>query len=115
MIKRFNDWLGDKLAFFLSSMVCFYIVSITILSTLFFQKPNGLQAWLIFWITVFFQGVALPVLGYVGRKAGEKQERLLKETHDVVKEELALIKKMINKINKNTNHSNDIPRSQEET
>jgi hypothetical protein len=31
-------------------------------------------------------------LGYVARKSGESQEKVLKETHDTVMEELALIK-----------------------
>jgi hypothetical protein len=92
MMKRFNDWLGDQLAYWLSTMGCFYLISIAILATLFFQRPEGVQAWLMFWVTVFFQGVALPVLGYVSRKAGEKQEQILNETHDAVMEELALVK-----------------------
>ncbi|BCU81856.1 hypothetical protein JIR001_16390 [Polycladomyces abyssicola] len=92
MMRRFNDWLGDKLAYWLSTMGCFYLISIAILATLFFQRPEGVQAWLMFWVTVFFQGVALPVLGYVSRKAGEKQEQILNETHDAVMDELALVK-----------------------
>jgi hypothetical protein len=95
MIRRFNDWLGDKLAYWLSTMACFYLISIAILATLFFQTPEGVQAWLMFWVTVFFQGAALPVLGYVSRKAGEKQEKILNETHDTVMEELALIKEQL--------------------
>lgn len=43
-------------------------------------------------ISVLFQGSALPVLGYVARRAGESQELVLNETHDTVMEELALIK-----------------------
>jgi hypothetical protein len=91
-MKRINDWLGDQLAYWLSTMGCFYLISIAILATLFIQRPEGVQAWLMFWVTVFFQGVALPVLGYVARKAGEKQEQILSETHDAVMEELALVK-----------------------
>lgn len=97
MMKRFNDWLGDKLAFWLSTMGCFYLISIAILATLFFQRPEGVQAWLLFWVTVFFQGVALPVLGYVARKSGEKQEQVLNETHDAVMEELVLVRELVRK------------------
>jgi CBS domain containing-hemolysin-like protein len=92
-LRRFNDWLGDKLANGLSTMACFYIISVAILATLFFQRPVGVQAWLLFWVTVFFQGVALPVLGYVSRKSGERQEQVLNETHDAVMQELAIVKK----------------------
>lgn len=94
-MKRFNDWLGDKLAYWLSTMVCFYLIAGAILATLFFQQPQGVQAWLMFWVTVFFQGTALPVLGYVSRKAGERQEQLLNETHDMVMEELAMIREQL--------------------
>lgn len=95
MIKRFNDWLGDKLAYGLSTMTCFYLISVAILATLFFQQPQGVQAWLMFWVTVFFQGAALPVLGYVSRKSGEKQEQVINETHDMVMEELAMVKEQL--------------------
>jgi hypothetical protein len=43
-------------------------------------------------VAVFFQGVALPVLGYVAWKSGERVEKVIKETHDVVLEELKIIK-----------------------
>ncbi len=39
-----------------------------------------------------FQGVALPILGYVSKKAGDNQEKVLNETHDTVMQELALVK-----------------------
>lgn len=91
-MKRFNDWLGDKLAYWLSTMAMFYIITAMVLVPLAFQRPDGLVGWMQYAISVFFQGAALPVLGYVARRAGEKQEQTINETHDTVKEELALIK-----------------------
>jgi len=58
---------------------------------LFFQQPTGI-GWVQYGVTVFFQGVALPVLGYVALRSGERTEKMIKETHDVVMEELLLIK-----------------------
>ncbi len=92
MNKRFNDWLGDKLAYGLSTMGMFYAVSLLVVVPLVWQRPQGLVGWMQYGISVFFQGAALPVLGYVSRRAGEDQEKLLLETHDTVMEELTLIK-----------------------
>ena len=69
-----------------------YIITALVLAPLAFQRPQGLVGWMQYAISVLFQGAALPVLGYVARRAGENQERVLNETHATVIEELALIK-----------------------
>jgi len=92
MLRRLNDWLGDRLAFWLATMGCFYLITALVIVPLFFQHPTGLVGWVQYIVQSIFQGVALPVLGYVARIAGEKQEGLLSETHDTVMEELALVK-----------------------
>jgi len=92
MLKGFNNWLGDKLAYWLSTMAMFYIITALVLIPLAFQRPDGLVGWMQYTISVFFQGAALPVLGYVAGRAGERQEKMLNETHDTVMEELTLIK-----------------------
>lgn len=91
-MKRFNDWLGDKLANWLSTMAMFYIITAMVMVPLFFQRPQGLVAWMQYAISVFFQGAALPVIGYITRRAEEKQDLVVNETHDTVIEELRLIK-----------------------
>lgn len=95
MFARYNDLLGDKLAYWLSTMAMFYGVSFLVIAPLFFQRPESLVGWMQYSISVFFQGVALPVLGYVARKAGEKQEQLLQETHDAVMKELSYIQEAL--------------------
>ena len=92
-MDRFNQWLGDKLSYILSTMAMFYGVSFLVLATLFFQTPTSLVTWIQYIISVFFQGVALPVLGYTSRKSGELQAQLLRETHDTVMSELDYIKR----------------------
>jgi len=94
MFKKINDLIGDKLAYWLSTMGMFYGISFLVIAPLFFQVPNGLVPWMQYIVSVFFQGVALPVLGYVARKGSEKQEALLKETHDTVMNEMASIKEI---------------------
>lgn len=91
-MKKFNNWLGDKLAFGLSTMTAFYVVTIFVLAPLVWQRPEGPIGWVQFLVQSLFQGSALPVLGYVARVAGEKQERVLRETHDTVMAELSLEK-----------------------
>lgn len=89
---RFNDWVGDRISFWLSTMAAFWIVTAFVLIPLIWQRPEGLIGWVQFLIQSLFQGSALPVLGYVSRKAGESQEKILNETHDTVMEELDMIK-----------------------
>jgi hypothetical protein len=92
-VKRINQWLGDKLAIWLSTMGCFYLIFALVVVPLFFQHPQDLVGWVQYIVQSIFQGVALPVLGYVARISGEKQERVMNETHDVVMDELAIVKK----------------------
>lgn len=100
MYRKFNDWLGDKLAFGLSTMEACYIVTAFVVIPLFFQRPHDLIGWVQFLVQSFFQGSSLPLLGYVSRKSGERQERLLQETHDAVMKELKLIRQEFNLMKK---------------
>lgn len=95
-MKNFNNWLMDKLAFFLSTIGCFYLVFSLVVIPLFFQHPTDLVGWVQYIVQSIFQGVALPVLGYVARIAGERQEQILKETHDAEMEEITELKEIIN-------------------
>lgn len=94
-MRKFSDWLGGKLAYGLSTMECFYLITILVMLPLIWQRPNGVVPWMQYCISVFFQGVALPVLGYVSRKAGESSEKITLETHDTVMAEMAMIKEYL--------------------
>jgi cell shape-determining protein MreC len=91
-LKKLNDIIGYKLALWLSTMGCFYIIFALVIVPLFFQQPKGFIGWVTYIVQSVFQGAALPILGYVARVAGEKQENVLNETHDAVMEELAIVK-----------------------
>jgi hypothetical protein len=71
----------------------FYGITFLVIAPLFFQRPTNLVTWMQYIVSVFFQGVALPVLGYTSKKSGEVQAQLLRETHDTVMNELDYIKK----------------------
>ncbi len=96
MFKHFNEWLGDKLAIFLSTMGCFYLIFALVIVPLFFAHPNDLVGWVQYVVQSIFQGIALPILGYVAKKSGDNQENVLNETHDTVMKEFILIKEEMN-------------------
>ena len=92
-MKRFNDWVGDKLSDGLSSMAVFYLISFLVLVPLIVERPNTLITWIQYMSTAVLQACALPLLGYTTNKQGGMQSKLLQETHDAVINELTLIKK----------------------
>lgn len=95
VLTRFNNWIADKLAGALSTMAMFYGVAFLVLVPLHWQTPNGFVAWTQYVVSVFFQGVALPILGFCSKKEGARQAQLLKETHSMTMSELGYIKEDI--------------------
>ena len=55
---------------------------------LFWQRPNTLVGWITYISTAIFQASALPVLAFVAKQEGTRQQELLQETHDTVMGEL---------------------------
>ena len=96
--QKFTDWLANKLADYLATMAMFYGVTILTLSILLFQAPRTPLEWVQYVVQTFFQGVALPVLAFVAKISGERQEKLLQETHDTVMNEMKEIKELIAKV-----------------
>lgn len=94
-INKFNNYLGDKLAFWLSTMAAFYIVTAFVLIPLLFQTPHDLVGWIQYIIQSLFQGSALPILAYVSKLEGAKTEKVLLETHDTVMNEFDKINNLI--------------------
>jgi len=98
---KLNDLIADRLATWLSTMACFWIIVTMCLIPLFWDQPRDAMAWLLWSESILFQGAALPVLAFVARKEGNRQTTLLQVTHDIavqerkmMMEELALIKKI---------------------
>jgi len=88
MYKKINDFIGDKFSFALSTMEMFWIVLILVLFPLLFQKPDTLIAWIQYLSTAVLQAVALPLLGYTTKKSGETQEKIIKDTHEILMKEI---------------------------
>ena len=98
-ISRFNKWLANGLADVLCTMLMFYGITILVTSILFFQMPQTPLEWVQFVVQTFFQGVALPILGFVGKISGQRTEKLLKETHAASMLELSQNKQEMKKMN----------------
>ena len=93
-MKKINNLVGGTLSNVISSMEMFYIVALLVLAPLLIERPNTLITWIQYASTAVLQAIALPLLGYTTKTAGEKQEKLLQETHDTVMNELNDIKAM---------------------
>jgi len=74
-LKKFNDWLGNKLSDGLSSMKIFYLITFLVLLPLTVQRPHTLIEWIQYMSTAVLQASALPLLGYTTKKQGTYKER----------------------------------------
>ncbi len=93
--RRFNDKLADKMSDSMSAMGLFWLLTVLIWSTILFQRPQGAQGWILFLVSVFFQGVGLIVVNYTSAKQGRMMLQLLQETHDTVMAELASVRDLL--------------------
>ena len=96
LIKKLNelsDKLAEKLSDALSSMSMFWIITLMVVIPLIWVQPKDAVSWMQYIVSVFFQGVALPVLGYTAKLSGIKNEKLAE-----------LIKELSLKIESQTEH-----------
>ena len=106
-IKRFNDWLADRLSYVLSAMITFWIITALVMIPLLVTHPTSLVAWASYLCSVIFQGLALPVLGYTARKSGEKTDAVIKQILDM-SERIEHIVEMIEKQQEHIDEDIDI-------
>ena len=90
----FNSWLGDWLADSLATMAMFYGVTFLVTIPLRWQVPQDIPGWVNYLSSNFFQGVALPIIGYSAKREGNRNYKLLLETHDTVMAEFKEFKKL---------------------
>ena len=86
ILDQFNDLLADKMSLILSTMFMFWLIFALTIIPLFYSMPNTPKDWAQYLCTVIFQGVALPVLGYTARKAGDKTDKVMEEIDSLVKQ-----------------------------
>lgn len=90
-LQRVNIWLAERLADVLASMAIFYGIFFLVTIPLHWRTPQGVYEWVNYLSSNFFQAVALPVLAFTAKLAGQRTEKLLQETHDAVLKELKLL------------------------
>ena len=86
LFDKINDLLADKMSLILSTMFMFWLIFALTIIPLFYSMPNTAKDWAQYLCTVIFQGVALPVLGYTARKAGDKSDKVMAEIDNLVKQ-----------------------------
>ena len=104
LLKRTNERIALILSDSLSSMACFWVITVLVLAVLRFQVPGSPLEWIQYAVQTFFQGVALPVLAFVSKKEGDKSRKMNSETHDTVMNELGEMR-AIQKINTETHET----------
>jgi len=82
-IKDKMERLAIVLSDTLSSITMFWIISFLVLVPLFFTQPKGLVGWMQYIVSVFFQGVALPVLAYTSKMSGKQTDMVIKKIEDL--------------------------------
>jgi len=107
-MKGFSDRLAETLAHWLATVAMFYGITFLTLSILFFQTPHSALEWVQYAVQTFFQGVALPVLAFVAKIGGARQEKVMREIHDVSMAELSFVKTELAEIKKLSNCVSDL-------
>jgi hypothetical protein len=93
-MKKFNDWIAEKMSYALATMFMFYIITFLVIIPLLYSQPTSIVAWASYLSSVVFQGIALPVLGYTSRKNGQKTDELIDLIYKLTKEDNDIIKKI---------------------
>ncbi|MDR0834819.1 MAG: hypothetical protein LBN93_11690 [Candidatus Symbiothrix sp.] len=92
MIKKINNFLANKLSVILSSMWLFWFLAVVLVIAGIIQPPKGAYEIVMFWVSAAFQAIALPVLGFISNIQGDRQEKLMRETHDAVMKEIKILR-----------------------
>lgn len=93
-MKRLDDWIADHVTRAVASMKLFYALNIVVGVAIIYQHPANIEGWLLVVVSVWFQGVALPPIAKMSQIQGDRMEKVLRETHDVLMAELSEIKAM---------------------
>jgi low affinity Fe/Cu permease len=85
-VEKFRKWmdeLAEAMSNALSSMTMFWIITLLVIVPLFFTQPVGLVGWMQYIVSVFFQGVALPVLGYTAKLSGRRTDQIISKIEEL--------------------------------
>lgn len=97
-MNKLTDRIMDAIADGLSSKQCFVIFLIWSLLPAFVSPPHDFLTWNQYISQTIIQLVALSVLGYVSKKEGKEQRKIIIETHDMESDERTDMKRLIKEI-----------------
>jgi len=100
-LNKAMDKLAEILSDSLSSMTMFWIITLMVLVPLYFNQPTNLVGWIQYIISVFFQGVALPVLGYTSKLSGKRTDEVIAKIEELsmkIEQQTAHIEKDVDEI-----------------
>lgn len=83
------------MAIIMSSMWLFWVLTVVIVIAGVLEPPASPYTFVMFVISAGFQAIALPVLAFVSNLQGDRQEKVLNETHKAVVKELELVKEQL--------------------
>lgn len=113
-IKLFQDKFAIILSDSLSSMTMFWIIALLVIVPLFFSQPVGIVGWMQYIVSVFFQGVALPVLGYISKISGIRTDKIINKIAGLSEKIELLSEKIHNDVDDIKEEVNDIKDDVEE-
>lgn len=94
LLKKIDDAYVSGLTWATSSKGAMYTLTAAIWISVALNPPKTIYEWLIVIVSVFYQGVALPGLGYQTNAEGKETRQLMLTNHQENQEELADIKEM---------------------
>lgn len=104
IIEKLNKVMGklaELLSDALSSMTMFWIIALLVIVPLFWVQPKDAVSWMQYIVSVFFQGVALPVLGYTSKLSGKRTDEVISKIEELskkIEQQTAHIEKDVDEI-----------------
>lgn len=85
-----------------------YILTALIWTSAIINPPTSIYTWLVLVVSVYYQGVALPGLGYQQAAESKATRQLMLDINEEEKEEIADIKEMLAEIKEMHQELNEI-------
>jgi len=89
-VNKLFIWIADSLG----TNACILLFCLIAFVPLAYQMPQTMLEWQNFISQTVIQLVALAILAKTGKIEGEKQQKLLQETHDAVMAEFCELKQL---------------------
>lgn len=109
-MNKFNNLVANKLSIIMSSMWLFWALAIVLVVIGIVHPMDNPYNMVMYWISAFFQAIALPVLAFVSNLQGDRAEKIAKDTNRAVMQELKLLKEQneeLQKLIKNHSHGHE--------